>query len=171
MESYKDRLWIDHSPGVPWTVQPLDSWARGSPNVIKFEGRCCELWSAGNILGATLEVVTTRILKDEEEVNLQHQPLLVACYHMHGYVGNILPWRGHTPHNWMEAPMSRNEGRFVAVFLEGTPEKLMHHSIGNALQSDLCWLLQILITRAEYLFTNWQSHYNGGSPLKKPKER
>ena len=54
-------------------------------------GRCCKLLSAQNILGATLEVVGTRIFNDEEEVNLQHQPLLVACYDTQGYVGGILP--------------------------------------------------------------------------------
>ena len=46
---------------------------------------------------ATLEVVGTRIFNDEEEVNLEHQPLLVACCDTQGYVGGILPWRGHTP--------------------------------------------------------------------------
>ena len=73
MELHVDRLWIARNPGVPWTVEPLDGWARGSTNVIKFAGRCCKLWSAENILGATLEVVGTRIFNDEEEVNLQHQ--------------------------------------------------------------------------------------------------
>ena len=97
MELHADRLWIAHSPEVPWTVEPLDGWARGSTNLIKFAGRCCKLLSAQNILGATLEVVGTRIFNDEEEVNLQHQPLLVACYDKQGYIGGILPWRGHTP--------------------------------------------------------------------------
>ena len=97
MELHADRLWIAHSPEVPWTVEPLDGWARGSTNLIKFAGPCCKLLSAENILGATLEVVGTRIFNDEEEVNLQHQPLLVACYDTQGYVGGILPWRGHTP--------------------------------------------------------------------------
>ena len=91
MELHADRLGIAHSPEVPWTVELLDGWARGSTNIIKFAGRCCKLLSGQNILGATLEVVGTRIFNDEEEVNLQHQPLLVACYDTQGYVGGILP--------------------------------------------------------------------------------
>ena len=90
MELHADRLGIAHSPEVPWTVELLDGWARGSTNLIKFAGRCCKLLSAENILGATLEVVGTRIFNDEEEVNLQHQPLLVACCDTQGYVGGIL---------------------------------------------------------------------------------
>ena len=62
MELHVDRLWIACNPGVPWTVEPLDGWARGSTNIVKFAGRCCKLWSAENILGATFEVVETRIL-------------------------------------------------------------------------------------------------------------
>ena len=48
-----------------------DGWARGSPNVAMFVGRCYELRSAGNILGIQ-RLSEPGSFNDEEEVNLQH---------------------------------------------------------------------------------------------------